>query len=135
VEERRREDSRSSGEFHKHSSSGTPSGTTSGVTGESDSRTSGLLSGRGVHQSRNSHHNGEVTGSEDLFIDGHLEGKLNLGNSTLTVGPNGEIKADIYRTPGKFVVRGSRGRQDRRPRENSVVEHWNCSRAICRPNV
>jgi cytoskeletal protein CcmA (bactofilin family) len=29
---------------------------------------------------------GEVTGSEDLFIDGHLEGKLNLGNSTLTVG-------------------------------------------------
>jgi cytoskeletal protein CcmA (bactofilin family) len=47
---------------------------------------------------------GEVTGSEDLFIDGHLEGKLNLGNSTLTVGPNGEIKADIYAR--EVVVRG-----------------------------
>lgn len=39
---------------------------------------------------------GEVTGSEDLFIDGHLEGKLNLTNSKLTVGPNGEVKADVY---------------------------------------
>src|SRR3984893_12912028 len=48
--------------------------------------------------------NGEVNGSEDLFIDGHLEGKLNLGNSTLTVGPNGEIKADIYAR--EVVVRG-----------------------------
>ena len=47
---------------------------------------------------------GEVTGSEDLFIDGHLEGKLNLGNSTLTVGPNGEIKADIYAR--EVIVRG-----------------------------
>jgi cytoskeletal protein CcmA (bactofilin family) len=47
---------------------------------------------------------GEVTGSEDLFIDGHLEGKLNLGNSILTVGPNGEIKADIYAR--EVVVRG-----------------------------
>ena len=24
---------------------------------------------------------GEVTGSEDLFVDGHVEGKLNLSNS------------------------------------------------------
>jgi cytoskeletal protein CcmA (bactofilin family) len=47
---------------------------------------------------------GEVTGSEDLFIDGHLEGKLNLGNSSLTVGPNGEIKADIYAR--EVIVRG-----------------------------
>src|SRR6202040_4323365 len=47
---------------------------------------------------------GEVTGSEDLFIDGHLEGKLNLGNSSLTVGPNGEIKRDIYAR--EVIVRG-----------------------------
>ena len=39
---------------------------------------------------------GEVSGSEDLFIDGHLEGKLNLTNSKLTVGPNGEVKADVF---------------------------------------
>jgi len=47
---------------------------------------------------------GEVTGSEDLFLDGHLEGKLNLENSSLTVGPNGEIKADIYAR--EVIVRG-----------------------------
>ena len=40
---------------------------------------------------------GEVTGSEDLFIDGHLEGKLNLtNNSKVTIGPNGEVKADVF---------------------------------------
>src|SRR5271163_3320478 len=32
---------------------------------------------------------GEVTGSEDLYVDGHVEGKLNLSNGTLTIGPNG----------------------------------------------
>lgn len=56
---------------------------------------------------------GEVTGGEDLFIDGHLEGKLNLTNSKLTIGPNGEVKADIFarevvvlgRVDGKIVGR------------------------------
>ena len=38
---------------------------------------------------------GEVTGSEDLYVDGHVEGKLNLSNGTLTVGPNGIVKADV----------------------------------------
>jgi cytoskeletal protein CcmA (bactofilin family) len=47
---------------------------------------------------------GDVTGSEDLFIDGHLEGKLDLANNSLTVGPNGEIKADIYAR--EVIVRG-----------------------------
>jgi len=79
------------------------SGTTPGATRESDS---GLpVSSRAAACiSHGIRINGEVTGSEDLFIDGHLEGKLNLGNSTLTVGPNGEIKADIYAR--EVVVRG-----------------------------
>jgi cytoskeletal protein CcmA (bactofilin family) len=38
---------------------------------------------------------GEVTGSEDLYVDGQVEGKLNLSNGTLTIGPNGVVKADI----------------------------------------
>src|ERR1700743_386252 len=38
---------------------------------------------------------GEITGSEDLFIDGPVEGKLNLGSSSVTIGPNGTVKADI----------------------------------------
>jgi cytoskeletal protein CcmA (bactofilin family) len=38
---------------------------------------------------------GEVHGSEDLFIDGHVEGKLEIGDASLTVGPNGTVKADV----------------------------------------
>jgi len=47
---------------------------------------------------------GEVHGSEDLFIDGHVEGKLEIGNASLTVGPNGSVKADI--TAREVIVRG-----------------------------
>jgi cytoskeletal protein CcmA (bactofilin family) len=63
---------------------------------------------------------GEVTGSEDLFIDGHLEGKLNLGNSSLTVGPNGEIKADIYAR--EVIVRG---RVDGKIVGREKIQLWN----------
>jgi cytoskeletal protein CcmA (bactofilin family) len=47
---------------------------------------------------------GEVTGSEDLFVDGHLEGKVNLSDGSFTVGPNGEVKADIFAR--EVIVRG-----------------------------
>jgi cytoskeletal protein CcmA (bactofilin family) len=47
---------------------------------------------------------GEVTGSEDLFIDGVVEGKLNLANGSLTIGPNGHVKADVYAR--EVIVRG-----------------------------
>ncbi len=47
---------------------------------------------------------GEVTGSEDLFVDGHVEGKLNLANGSLTIGPNGDVKADVHAR--EVIVRG-----------------------------
>jgi cytoskeletal protein CcmA (bactofilin family) len=47
---------------------------------------------------------GEVHGTEDLFIDGQIEGKLDLGAASLTVGPNGSVKADI--TAREVIVRG-----------------------------
>src|SRR5215831_18170184 len=48
---------------------------------------------------------GEVTGTEDLFVDGFVEGKLNLtANSCLTIGPNGNIKADLVAR--EIIVRG-----------------------------
>jgi cytoskeletal protein CcmA (bactofilin family) len=48
---------------------------------------------------------GEVTGSEDLFVDGHVEGKLNLSDTCcVTIGPNGEVKADIFAR--EVIVRG-----------------------------
>ena len=47
---------------------------------------------------------GELTGSEDLFIDGIVEGKITLVNSTLTVGPNATVKAEV--NSKELVVRG-----------------------------
>lgn len=47
---------------------------------------------------------GEVAGTEDLFIDGTIEGKISLGNSAATVGPNGVVKAEI--SAREIVLRG-----------------------------
>jgi len=47
---------------------------------------------------------GEITGSEDLFVDGPIEGKINLANGSLTVGPNGTVKADVVAR--EVIVRG-----------------------------
>ena len=47
---------------------------------------------------------GEVTGSEDLFVDGLVEGKLNLANGSLTIGPNGNVKADV--NAREVIIRG-----------------------------
>ena len=39
---------------------------------------------------------GELTGSEDLTIEGHVEGKIELRQNILTIGPNGKIKAQVF---------------------------------------
>ena len=38
---------------------------------------------------------GEVKGSEDLMVDGHVEGTITLIESRLTVGPNARVAADV----------------------------------------
>ena len=38
---------------------------------------------------------GELTGSEDLYIDGQVEGSISLKGNSLTIGPNGQIKASV----------------------------------------
>ena len=47
---------------------------------------------------------GEVTGSESLYIDGRVEGAINLGGSRVTVGRNGQVTANI--TAKEVVVLG-----------------------------
>jgi len=39
---------------------------------------------------------GELNGSEDLTVEGHVEGKIELKDHVLTIGPHGRIKAEIY---------------------------------------
>jgi len=38
---------------------------------------------------------GELTGSEDLYLDGEIEGTIDLRDHSLIIGPNGRIKASI----------------------------------------
>jgi cytoskeletal protein CcmA (bactofilin family) len=38
---------------------------------------------------------GEVKGSEDLVVDGRVEGTVTLSESRLTIGPNANVAADL----------------------------------------
>lgn len=39
---------------------------------------------------------GELSGSEDLYLDGEVEGSIELRGHGLTVGPNGRIRANVH---------------------------------------
>jgi len=44
---------------------------------------------------------GELSGSEDLYVDGSVEGSIKLEGNNLVIGPNGKVRADIH---AKVVV-------------------------------
>ncbi len=39
---------------------------------------------------------GELSGSEDLYLDGEVEGSVDLRDHSLIVGPNGRVRANIH---------------------------------------
>jgi len=47
---------------------------------------------------------GEIKGSEDLYIDGEVQGTIHLSSGRVTIGPHGKISADVDAT--EIVVRG-----------------------------
>jgi len=38
---------------------------------------------------------GELSGSEDLYVDGVVEGTIELQGNNLVIGPNGQVRANI----------------------------------------
>ena len=44
---------------------------------------------------------GDLSGEEDLLIEGRVEGKIELKKHNVTVGKNGRVKADVY---GKIIT-------------------------------
>lgn len=48
---------------------------------------------------------GELSGSEDIYVDGQVEGSIQLSGNSLTIGPNGRISANI--TAKNVTVGGS----------------------------
>jgi cytoskeletal protein CcmA (bactofilin family) len=47
---------------------------------------------------------GELSGSEDLYVDGNVEGTIELRSNSLTIGPNGKVKATV--TAKSVVIQG-----------------------------
>jgi cytoskeletal protein CcmA (bactofilin family) len=39
---------------------------------------------------------GELSGNEDLYMDGDIEGTIRLSDHALTIGPNAKVLADIH---------------------------------------
>jgi len=66
---------------------------------------------------------GEITGSEDLFIDGTVDGKVTVSNAVVTVGPNATVKAEII---GREVV--VRGKVDGKLTGSERVQIWSTAR-------
>ena len=60
---------------------------------------------------------GELSGSEDLTIEGHVEGRIELRENVLTIGPNGKIKAQVF---AKSVIVLGEVRATSRPRRRST---------------
>src|SRR5918996_63965 len=60
---------------------------------------------------------GELNGSEDLTIEGQVEGKIELKDHVLTIGPNGKIKAQVFAkartSAAASTCSASRGSRDR----------------------
>ncbi len=48
---------------------------------------------------------GELSGSEDLYIDGQVEGTIELRDHNLTIGPNGRVQANV--NAKEVVILGS----------------------------
>ena len=51
---------------------------------------------------------GSLSGGEDLFVEGRVEGKIELAQHSVTIGTSGRIKADIQ---GRSHRRYGRGRR------------------------
>jgi cytoskeletal protein CcmA (bactofilin family) len=84
----RKEDAQPSPDVsHQSGSSANPAKASVGSTSAAQKSTACISQGIKIK--------GEVRGSEDLFIDGVIEGTITLESAGVTVGPNGTVKADI----------------------------------------
>ncbi len=74
-----------------------PAATTPVPTANESSRPDALRQEKGtVNIGKSVIIKGDLTGSEDLTIEGQVEGKIELRQNVLTIGANGRIKAQIF---------------------------------------
>jgi cytoskeletal protein CcmA (bactofilin family) len=64
-----------------------------------------MAAGSSAHVGASLHIKGEISGNEDLHVDGNIEGSIQLGERKLTVGPSGKVTAHVVAR--EVVVYGS----------------------------
>ena len=52
-------------------------------------------SGEFAHIGKSVSIKGELSGSEDVYVDGQVEGNIQLSGNSLTIGPNGRVHANV----------------------------------------
>ncbi len=63
---------------------------------------------------------GDVSGDEDLVIQGRVEGTVSLAQHNVTIGPTGKVTADIR---GKMVIVEGEVHGDLKAQEQIVLRH------------
>jgi len=63
---------------------------------------------------------GDVSGDEDLVIQGRIDGKVNLAQHNVTIGSDGRVKADVH---GRTVVVEGEVEGDLRAQEQIILRH------------
>ena len=66
------------------------------VPAASSERRTQTLQGENVNIGKSVVIKGELSGSEDLTIEGNVEGRIELKENILTIGPNGKIRAEVF---------------------------------------
>lgn len=68
-------------------------------------RTTSISTGQQTVLGRSVVLKGELSGNEDLLVEGQFEGTINVKDHTLTVGPQGQVKSEIHAR--QVVIHGS----------------------------
>jgi cytoskeletal protein CcmA (bactofilin family) len=63
---------------------------------------------------------GDVSGDEDLMIQGRVEGKVKLAKHNVTIGSDGQVKADVH---GRTVVVEGQVEGDLCAKEQIILRH------------
>jgi cytoskeletal protein CcmA (bactofilin family) len=66
------------------------------VPAANSERRTQTLQGENVNIGKSVVIKGELSGSEDLTIEGNVEGRIELKENILTIGPNGKIRAEVF---------------------------------------
>ena len=73
-----------------------PAAPAASMPAASSERRTQSLQGENVNIGKSVVIKGELSGSEDLTIEGNVEGRIELKENILTIGPNGKIRAEVF---------------------------------------